>query len=395
MEVVNKMRKNLNELLDETTKKLLIGEGMFLAGFSLRAIERHLKINRKVLASYLKKEGYGIEAKTGNSGYDKYEKYEKAVPEFLEGKSIRELAKKYGFSRQGFSLHLKDQGIQVNATKPSNGSEETLRKIKQAKELYNEGKSIQEIKKEVKLDGAILAHEFKKMGIDTIEEARKYKVNEDIFKTIDTGEKAYWLGFLYADGSVTFENGRYVLELGLKAEDVNHLEKFKRFIDTDAKIDDKLVKLKGKKYMAKRIAIHNKKFVQNLIKNGCTPRKSLNLSFPDEPILPKEFVNDFIRGYLDGDGNIKKFDRNTYNPQVYVSFTGTEEFLTSLCKWLDVNPNKFDNEGNAFRQRFGGNNKAFNILFCLYDRGTVFLDRKKEIFDEWNKYLSQRKSHFK
>lgn len=249
MEGVNKMRKNLNELLDETTKKLLIGEGMFLAGFSLRAIERHLKINRKVLASYLKKEGYGIEAKTGNSGYDKYEKYEKAVPEFLEGKSIRELAKKYGFSRQGFSLHLKDQGIQVNATKPSNGSEETSRKIKQAKELYNEGKSIQEIKKEVKLDGAILAHEFKKMGIDTIEEARKYKVNEDIFKTIDTGEKAYWLGFLYADGSVTFENGRYVLELGLKAEDVNHLEKFKRFIDTDAKIDDKLVKLKGKKYM--------------------------------------------------------------------------------------------------------------------------------------------------
>jgi hypothetical protein len=31
---------------------------------------------------------------------------------------------------------------------------------------------------------------------------QKYKINEDFFQEIDTEEKAYWLGFLYADGYI-------------------------------------------------------------------------------------------------------------------------------------------------------------------------------------------------
>lgn len=31
----------------------------------------------------------------------------------------------------------------------------------------------------------------------------KYTYNKDYFKEIDSFEKAYWLGFLYADGCIT------------------------------------------------------------------------------------------------------------------------------------------------------------------------------------------------
>ena len=31
----------------------------------------------------------------------------------------------------------------------------------------------------------------------------KYKCNDNFFKNIDTEEKAYWLGVLYADGNVS------------------------------------------------------------------------------------------------------------------------------------------------------------------------------------------------
>lgn len=54
---------------------------------------------------------------------------------------------------------------------------------------------------------------------------RKYKVNEDYFKLIDTEEKAYWLGFLYADGCVT-QATKYSkrLQVNLSIKDINHLE---------------------------------------------------------------------------------------------------------------------------------------------------------------------------
>ena len=64
-----------------------------------------------------------------------------------------------------------------------------------------------------------------------------YSLDENYFKVIDTEDKAYWLGFLYADGSITRfyktdkKTGEKVirslsLELGLQSGDKHHLEKF-------------------------------------------------------------------------------------------------------------------------------------------------------------------------
>ena len=57
----------------------------------------------------------------------------------------------------------------------------------------------------------------------------KTKFNENIFDCIDTEEKAYWLGFIFADGSIR-SNGSFIFELSLKGSDINHLHKFNTFM---------------------------------------------------------------------------------------------------------------------------------------------------------------------
>ena len=62
----------------------------------------------------------------------------------------------------------------------------------------------------------------------------KYTYNENYFKIIDSEEKAYWLGFLYADGCITrfYRNEKLKsmsLELTLQSNDIEHLKKFLKF----------------------------------------------------------------------------------------------------------------------------------------------------------------------
>ena len=58
---------------------------------------------------------------------------------------------------------------------------------------------------------------------------RKYNLNENFFDELNE-KSAYWLGFLYADGYVSsYENS---IGISLKSEDINHLEKFKNFLNS-------------------------------------------------------------------------------------------------------------------------------------------------------------------
>ena len=52
--------------------------------------------------------------------------------------------------------------------------------------------------------------------------------DEHSFDVIDTEEKAYWLGFLYADGNVS--NTKNEVGITLQSSDIKHLYKFKTFL---------------------------------------------------------------------------------------------------------------------------------------------------------------------
>ena len=132
---------------------------------------------------------------------------------------------------------------------------------------------------------------------------RKYNVNDVYFNKIDTEEKAYWLGFLLADGCIHERDGQDRLSLVLGIKDKNHLEKFKKSLSFEGPIID-YTKKSGLfiGLIHSYIRITSQLLVNDLAKVGCMPRKTLTLEFP---IIYDELRHHFIRGYFDGDGNFQ------------------------------------------------------------------------------------------
>lgn len=88
----------------------------------------------------------------------------------------------------------------------------------------------------------------------------KFYYNKDFFQEINTEEKAYWLGFLYADGCINkiYRNNKLKsmnLEIGLCHKDEQHLQKFLNSIESNIEIKHKKSKSNGKIYESSRIII--------------------------------------------------------------------------------------------------------------------------------------------
>lgn len=219
---------------------------------------------------------------------------------------------------------------------------------------------------------------------------RKYKLSfpkiklyfdNTVFDSIDNEEKAYWLGFLYADG---FVNGKYnnSVELSLKADDYEHLEKFNTFLKNKHKIK---ISKSSKGFTRCRCVITDKHFHDRLIELGCIPNKSTNLTFPDLSIFSDtSLVYDFIRGYVDGDGSIT----NTFKEnRLRLEILGTKEFLEGIIK---IFKDKFNKISSTRSSKNGINNfriicscsKADEVCKILYLNSTIYLDRKFKKFAE-------------
>lgn len=65
---------------------------------------------------------------------------------------------------------------------------------------------------------------------------KKYTAYYAFFKEIDTEEKAYWLGFIAADGFITTRDNTVGITLGRK--DKNHLFKFTKSISATNPVND-------------------------------------------------------------------------------------------------------------------------------------------------------------
>ena len=207
----------------------------------------------------------------------------------------------------------------------------------------------------------------------------KYKYQQDIFEIIDTAEKAYWLGFLAADGCNYQREHNASIIINVHEKDIEHLEKFKQFCHTDAEIKSYIgyEGFSNQTPMCK-ITLNSKKISNDLIDKGILPNKSLILQ---PPKISKEFYKPFILGYFDGDGSISKTSQyNNYS----ISIQGTKEILIWICEVLnwDTKLEKRNNnsENNSYYIRCGGTNKPYQILNQLYASCETHLDRKFNIY---------------
>jgi len=204
----------------------------------------------------------------------------------------------------------------------------------------------------------------------------KNKFNQDIFSRIDSEEKAYWLGFIFADGYVTKNKLNSSLGIEIKYSDKQHLKKFNQFIDGNIEVKDR-IRIVGKNQTECKMSsfrLYSKKLVNDLIEKGVTPKKSFTIKFPN---IEKEFLFDFIRGYFDGDGSISVEKRSK---QLRCNFTtGSLDFVNSIKNIFEKHDIKCyisNHSGKYFQLTISSKSSTKKFLNIIYEKASVYLDRK-------------------
>ncbi len=163
------------------------------------------------------------------------------------------------------------------------------------------------------------------------------------------------------------------LNIKLATKDDQHLKKFQNHIKS------KLNLHYGNTEDSVYVRYYSNKLCNDLIKLGCTPRKSLTLKFPN---IDYNLQHHFIRGYIDGDGCIC-YRKNGNRRNLQITIVGTEKFLNSLqylfFKELNIKYKKLQNKGKAKGLTIGGNKQCHKLTNWLYQNSTIHLDRKYNI----------------
>lgn len=206
---------------------------------------------------------------------------------------------------------------------------------------------------------------------------RIYALDDYFFDVIDTEAKAYWLGFITADGCVqagaygTAGWQRHQLYVKLQQSDAGHLEKLKA--DMSAESPVRLVPIRD--YPAAEIVMSSPHLVESLIRLGVTPRKSLTV----EPWVGSGgLMRHYWRGMLDGDGTIVRHPERRYE-KWHLRLLGTKACMDAFGVWASVvcgSTAKVQPKGNIWTWTAGGLASPQLLARALYGDATVYLDRK-------------------
>jgi hypothetical protein len=204
------------------------------------------------------------------------------------------------------------------------------------------------------------------------------------FDIIDTEEKAYWIGFLHADSDVSIS----ALALQLAEKDLSHLLKFKKFMGVDYKIGRHEKEIDEKLFISFRYTITSTNFVRSLAKHGLVPRKSLTLQFPNT--IPGNLIHHYMRGLIDGDGCWNIDNNNCLIFDLVSSLNVCEtvqNYLIKNCNLsktkLQEHPTKNNENEKYYNLKYHGSQQVRRIANYLYQDAQVFLDRKKQLLDNF------------
>ncbi|WP_214518267.1 LAGLIDADG family homing endonuclease [Staphylococcus pseudintermedius] len=239
---------------------------------------------------------------------------------------------------------------------------------------------------------------FKKSGKEIFNYTtykRIYKVNHNYFDKIDSEDKAYWLGMLYADGTMIEKQN--TVKLSLQGLDVITIDMFRKALNSDYPfeyyINNKAGSYGTDESQMCALKVRSEQLFNSLLKLGCVPRKTENLTFPSDEIVPRRYLKDFIRGFTDGDGSINYCKPN--NKRHYtIEWGGTESMLKGILEYvlsigISTNAKVRKNKNHRFMHKlqFSGNELAPKIINHLYDGANSFMFRKKNTVNEMNDYL--------
>lgn len=213
---------------------------------------------------------------------------------------------------------------------------------------------------------------------------KKYQVNENFFKVINTEEKAYILGFICADGYVS----DFDLQIQVAEKDLDILYKIRRALNSTHPIkelfkENPYKKSDNKRIKQFRIKVCSKDLVKPLINIGLTNHKTYTLNSSVLNYVPKYLIRDFLRGYFDGDGNVFFGKKYTSGIKYNINVCGNEEFLLNTFQKYFPSVNKLYKDlysKQCYIWKISSKSKVLAFLHYLYYNSSIFLSRKYLIY---------------
>lgn len=327
---------------------------------SLTTLSKQYKISISTISNFLKSKGLSIKRINNKSNLNK------AVDE-LKINNIEEVSKTE-YKKQVIALAIQEY---LNTA------------------IYD--RSIVSIAAKYGINRKTLTKYLKINNIEIVANRNKSEFNKDFFDVIDTEEKAYWLGFMYANGCVCAK--KFTVSLNISLKDIEHLKKYNKALNYKKGLNITETYQFGSKehtdkngdtmYMVST-QITNEQLWNSLISKGCVPNKSLILTFPPDNIFKnRQLIYDFIRGYVDGNGSLGVYPHSKKNPKLEESLliVGTKNFLEGVQKYLGKGflMQKTNCNKNTYRLSYS-TSKAHRAADLLYKNATIYLDRKYNIY---------------
>lgn len=307
------------------------------------------------------------------------------INDYLNNVGTKELSLKYGKSQSQIGNILKSSGVVLRRKNKISSLCSDYTKD-QILELYN-SKNRSEIAEILGITKNSITHVLHHFGID------KHSVHfkEKRLKQLDTGmnnpfkvltpESMYLLGYIYGDGSISSRDYEYSKHrLNISSKDISILENFCYEFEWSPSNLSKTYSKKFKTY-CNVLILSDYYIYQSLLELGLVPNKSQLGCFIPKRVLESKYLNHFVRGLFDSDGNVGSYDYNNYklNFRIYGHIT----YISQLYEYLPNYLWHFKNTSKYLYQiSLHTQSDMLDLYNYLYGESPkLFLSRKKEIFE--------------
>lgn len=290
----------------------------------------------------------------------------------LSGMLIKDLAALYNVNRCTMGNFLSENNIQLY--KPF-GKEDVPSLIQD----YNDGLSLCKTALKYHISPYKVTEILNQNNIrirTQSERSRKYSINEQYFDIIDTPNKAYILGLLYADGTRDRDSNN--ISISLQERDKKILDQINQEIGSNRPLwyVDNSKKKDAKRMNQWRLSFCNERMARSLFEYGLVPCKEFKTTFPNQ--INEKLWRHFIRGYMDGDGCV-------LNGECKWTVTGNKPLLLFIKDYLQEKLNIYvqdfvHHNGRSHIIRVSGGRQVKKLLDFLYEDAEMFIERKYKIY---------------
>ena len=302
-----------------------------------------------------------------------------------QGWSVSKVAKVYDLSIHALKKRKKDNNWASKKTQRA--KKLTQQELDDIKEMIDNDIPIKTISEKYQISESTIQRRKTNNHWTLVKRKNRYNFDENFFDEIDTEHKAYWLGFLMADGYILSkrkgkranQSQNFGFSISMRDEELFGYFKEDLKAENPVNIYNNTSTSFKPNTPYGRILLTSQHTVDSLKRHGIVENKTFITKMPE---ISENLIPAFIRGYSDGDGSIY-IDKNN---RIGWSLCGTKELLTSIQNYFGLNyklDQRFpERNNNNWSLKVVGWQNVPKCLDIIYSDATIYLKRKYDKYAE-------------